>query len=166
MIWYEVHEGSPKTNYKTKHLLVVFPRFSFSSGREDRERCLSETYRWFHDSNWHAVLCKSSGSGRLSGTSRCFWTWLAKSLHQHLLSQLWNLARNPRCLEKNFVRWMWFLFCQIKQKIGKENPKFKISIGIESSLLLCNFQTSILRFRFFLVLLCCVFTYLYCICFY
>ena len=46
MIWYEVHEGSPKTNYKTKHLLVVSPRFSSSSGRE---RCLSVTDRWFRD---------------------------------------------------------------------------------------------------------------------
>ena len=43
MIWYEIHEGT-KTNYKTKHLLVVFPWFSSSSGRE---RCLSVTDKWF-----------------------------------------------------------------------------------------------------------------------
>ena len=45
MIWYEIDEGT-KTNYKTKHLLVVLPRFSSSSGRE---KCLSVTGRWFRE---------------------------------------------------------------------------------------------------------------------
>ena len=35
MIWYEVHEGSPKTNYKTKHLLVVFPDFPLHQAGRD-----------------------------------------------------------------------------------------------------------------------------------
>ena len=116
---------------------------------------LHSLHIWY-SSDWYAVLCKSSGFGRLSGTNRWFRTCLVKLLRQQLLSQLWNLARNPWCLKKNFVRWMWFLFCQIKQKIGKETPTSKYPLEVNLPSYSAMLWIPNLHFAFPLILQYCV----------
>ena len=109
-----------------------------------------------NSSKWYvyAVLCRSSGSGRLPGTNRWFWAPSTTAFSTV------EFARNPWCLEKNFVRWMWFLFCQINQKIGKENLTSKYPLELN----LPSYSAILWTPNQHFALWCCVFTYLYCIC--
>ena len=96
-------------------------------------------------SKWYvyAVLCRSSGSGRLPGTNRWFWAPSTTAFSTV------EFSKKPMMSRKEFCAMDVVSFLPNQAENWQRKPDFQISIGIESSFLLCNFVgTNILRSLF------------------
>ena len=86
-------------------------------------------------SKWYvyAVLCRSSGSGRLPGTNRWFWAPSTTAFSTV------EFSKKPMMSRKEFCAMDVVSFLPNQAENWQRKPDFQISIGIESSFLLCNF---------------------------
>ena len=88
-----------------------------------------------NSSKWYvyAVLCRSSGSGRLPGTNRWFWAPSTTAFSTV------EFGKKPMVSRKEFCAMDVVSFLPNQPENWQRKPDFQISIGIESSFLLCNF---------------------------